>query len=468
MKTDVLHGIAVRPDAVDLTTLRQVKNRWEVKETRTVERVPPPAPAEGVMGAHPLVHDLEPVADELEGACSIALPARQVLLRVVDLPTPDPDEIEGMIELQVDKFSPFPVEHLIVSYEQLEASEHSTRVLIAAVQRRDVENLGDAFQDLGAALWHIDVDVLGWWHLLAEAPASADSGFQVTLLTQPDDTLLVVSQNGTPMLFRSLGDPHDTDRTGFIDAVAEEINYTLTSMEAEWGVATVPQVTVWHAEPDASDLVEGLGKVLGIPTQGVPLSQLPPLSQGLAQRAAERGPGMVNLAPPEWAADRDSRKWKRNLILASSILFAIWLVVVGSFLGVLGARKAGLAKVRAQAEALAGPAEEVRIIQEKIAFLEQYKDRTRSALEVLRGATLALPSEVELSAFIYKKNGKLTLRGEAAQQPPIIDFFQALQDDPIFGEVTPGKIQGSTRSGTTRMSFSVSADLSMGQEEPAP
>ena len=51
----------------------------------------PPAPAAADEAEPPPLHPvLEQVADDLEGACSVALSARQALLRVVDLPTPDP------------------------------------------------------------------------------------------------------------------------------------------------------------------------------------------------------------------------------------------------------------------------------------------------------------------------------------------------------------------------------------------
>ena len=392
----------------------------------------------------------------------MALPAQQVLLRVVDLPTPDPAELEGMIELQVDKLSPFPVENLIVSYERLEVTESATRVLIAAVQRQRAEELGDVFHDLGTELWRIDVDVLGWWRLLKDEAGGESRGVQVTVLALPDDTLLVVSQDGIPMLLRFLGDPDETGRAEYLEAVAEEINYTLTSVEAESGSdlgAADDRLarSAGRVRPGRAP-VASAGRRRG--ARPWPLS---PLSVGLARRAADEAEGTVNLAPPEWQSTRESRKWRKNLIIASSVLLSAWLVLVVAFLATLGSRKAGLARLQGQAEALAAPAAEVKQIQEKITFLEQYKDRSRSGLEVLRAVTLSLPANVELTAFIYKKGSKLTLRGEADQEKSAFDFYQNLQDDPLMGEVTPGKVQRSTSRGSTRAVFSVTASL--GEEE---
>ena len=53
-------------------------------------------------------------------------------MRAVALPTLVESEIKGMVDLQVDKFAPFPLEHMVVGLETLEQKEGSTRVLVAA------------------------------------------------------------------------------------------------------------------------------------------------------------------------------------------------------------------------------------------------------------------------------------------------------------------------------------------------
>jgi len=73
---------------------------------------------------------------------SVAIPLDRVLLRVVELPSTEMDELRGMVDLQVDKFSPFPVEQMSVSFESLSQTANSTRVLIAAVRREEIDNAG--------------------------------------------------------------------------------------------------------------------------------------------------------------------------------------------------------------------------------------------------------------------------------------------------------------------------------------
>ncbi|MDZ4198166.1 MAG: hypothetical protein U1E27_02670, partial [Kiritimatiellia bacterium] len=51
------------------------------------------------------------------GRVSLALPSSDMLLRVWSLPPSAPEEIGGMIELQIDKISPFPIEEMTIAWE---------------------------------------------------------------------------------------------------------------------------------------------------------------------------------------------------------------------------------------------------------------------------------------------------------------------------------------------------------------
>ena len=231
MAKNIIHGIVLGPGRVDYTTLEETQDNWAPGPSDSF-----PVPEDASEGDG-LGEALRAHAAALRGPCAIALPAKKCLLRVADLPSTDPYELEGMIELQIDKFSPFPVEQLLVSHELLERGDGRCRVLIAAMQRTKIDAIGDAFHGIGGQPHQIDVDALCYWRMIEAAPTAPKQGREVLLLAGPADTVLIVADSGVPTVFRSLGPPDGMDRQTYCATVAEETEYALTSMETEWGPA---------------------------------------------------------------------------------------------------------------------------------------------------------------------------------------------------------------------------------------
>ncbi|HAV64213.1 MAG TPA: hypothetical protein DCY13_17835, partial [Verrucomicrobiales bacterium] len=68
------------------------------------------------------------------------LPPGEVFLSSVELPTSDPDEIQGMLELQMEKLSPLPATQTVWTYVPLPRAEGAlSRVLLVVAGRHAVE-----------------------------------------------------------------------------------------------------------------------------------------------------------------------------------------------------------------------------------------------------------------------------------------------------------------------------------------
>jgi Tfp pilus assembly PilM family ATPase len=144
MSDDLISALVVRRGELAWTTLRRRKNRLEVAERRQ-EAFEMPA---GVtdLAAPEVLQRLKPLCAQIKGRVAVALPSDQALLRVVRLPTLDAAEIRDMAALQVDKFSPFPIEQMAVSQEVLHQQDGASRVLVAAVQQEHVQKLGNVLR----------------------------------------------------------------------------------------------------------------------------------------------------------------------------------------------------------------------------------------------------------------------------------------------------------------------------------
>ena len=464
MAQNPITAIVFRNGSAEWTTLRAAKSGFEVVEHRTVEIAPGGAvldfAAAGTPGA------IKAACGHIKGDLCVGLPADKTLMRVVDLPTADPAEMKGMAELQVDKFSPFPVEHMAVALELLAQKEKSSRVLIVAVQREIVDSFGKVLGQAGLLPHWINVEVMGWWSLLKEQGGIPEKGRKVVLLLEQAGAQLIVCQDGNPVVFRSLGTGQGLSQEDYYSELADETAYTLTSLEAERGSAEGVKMDLWYGPAAASAggspllLEENLRTACGFDVESRSLEALPPLTEGLARQIAAKGDAALNLAPPEWRTQESGRRTKKSLLVASIAFLIVWLGGVSAFLVGLKMQEGGRDQMKATVSVLEKSAATVKELKDKITSFEQYSDRSRSALECLREISALLPEGVDLASFSYKKGLSVSLRGECATPEPIYSYVQALQQSPLFVEVkTEGVRSKMTQGGVQKSEFSLTAAL---------
>ena len=453
---DVITAVLVRGRRLEWTTLRRRKGVYEVADQQGVE-LDIPEKREDRDTAEWAAR-IKQAMGGIKGHLTVTLHTEHALLRAVDLPSSDADELAGMVELQVDKFSPFPVEQMAISHEVLGGKGSNSRVLIAACKREVVDDLGALFTAAGRQPDRIDIAATGWWHLMQQAGRVPAEGRHAVLLVDETGTELVVNQDGLPVVVRSLGAQHRLSDEEYAGELAEETGYTLTSLESEWGATAVPDLTVWHRGETPTELVSRLGAECAVETHAQSLDDLPPLTEGVARRDAESGRTVLDLIPPEWKAEATERKGQRRIITLVASLLVLWIVVLVAFFVVAHFDEARIERLRGEVAALEGPAEEARLLRHRVESLEQFADRTHSALECLREVTELLPGEVELNSFTYRKAGAVNLRGESPRETSILDYFEALEQSELFVEVRP---EGLTRApgGRRNPEFRVTARL---------
>jgi len=462
MANSVISGVTLRRSQVEWTSLRRKKNAIEVADHRAAEVAWPADPPD--LNSPEAVAALKKACAGLKGTVVLGIPTDQVLLRVVDLPSTEPEELAGMVDLQVDKFSPFAVEHMAVSFEILSTGEGTSRVLVVAARKEVIDTIGVAFHRTGHSPREIDVNVLGWWHLLKEQGLVASEGRHVLLIHDVESIDLVVAENGVPVLFRSLGGRDDWPGAA---ELAEETSYTLTTLEADRGSAQTTQLTLWYWEQVAPELETRLREECLLDPELRGLGTLPPLSEGLARRSLLVTGRKTDLSPSEWHDVERTRRVRHRLLIASATFLLLWLLAVSAFLLGLRHQHRRLERAKARVEGVEGPAEQVRVIQAKVRDLEQYADRTRSGLECLREVSQLLPRGVDLTSFSYSKGKDVDVRGETDPNSVnlVYDFFEAMEKSPIFRGTSNEKITTRPSGGRPRAQFSVTAALS---EEEAP
>ena len=453
-------GVCVQPNRLEWTVLRRVKETWEISDQGNVELPFAEGGGGGLAAAA-----LKPHVRRFKGTVSVALPTGRLLLRMALLPSTDAMELRGMVELQTDKFSPFPVESVATGAEVLDASGTSALVAMVVVRREDVE-AGRAFQEAGAPPDVVDVEALGWWWGLKHSGRIPSHGTQIILRATAGNLDMVVARDGAPLLFRSLPalPAEAAARAEWTGECTEEVADSLTALETEWGGSGTPTLHVFHAADTPPDCAEALKKSLGLEALFThPLEELPTASEGVARRLA--GPSRLlamDLAPEEWRAADQARRTRRRLLQSATVFLVAWLLGIGIFWTLLNVQRGRLGRLQAEVEAMEGPALEIRRLRAKVREFSQYADRTHAALEGLRVVSENLPQGMDLTSFVYRKGVSLTLRGQSDAPDTVYGFIQGLERTALFPEV---KSEGISTPPGKRSQFGVMIRLPGGGED---
>lgn len=354
----------------------------------------------------------------VSGPCSSALPAAEVMLMVLNLPATLPREIEGMVQLQAEEISPFPAERTCVAWELLEQQDQFSRVLMGLCARKPLDQLHDLYHSAGLVPDRVDIDVLGWLALIKDAGELTDSADCLLLIIQDGHSDVVAWQKGQPCLIRSLVKASELNA----DTLHEELMMVMLSLSAAFDPAATQTLHIWHDGEAPGWLSEPGDWTFELH----PLSQLPPLSAGLARRAME--PHRLDLSPPAWRMEKIRLKNRKKYLQIGIASAAVWVAVMLGFLGWSTIRQSGLRSLEKQNQATANEVSQIEALSQRVRSLTQFTDRSSSALETLLILASAAPGSGRLTIddYRYDKTEGIVFSGSSgAETQP---FYQFLED----------------------------------------
>lgn len=407
----------------------------------------------------------EEALESIKGDISVPLRSSDLLMRVMELPATQVDEIADMAALQIDKISPFPADQLAYSHEVLQLADDTSLVLMATARRSCIDSLGDTFKEKGIHIHSIDSRDLGWIQLLNDAHHISSNGCEIIILDDGIEFSLIVTSNGIPLAFRTLHAEAD-DLANAMDEIIYEIGYTLTTLDTEHDLKPPSSIQYWSQTGMSTALRGQLAAKSGLRVQQHSLSELPPLSEGIVRRALADH-SRIELIPREWIEHEKSEQLKKKAIFASSVVGGIWLALLLIFFTVYKVRDLQLSRVQKRADTIAPKAQQALQNRQKLKALKVYTDRSDSALECLREITQLLPplSDIELVSYNYDKSKGVSIRGTASQDGQVDDFFVVLAKSGLFERVKDQSMSTQTSKGIRRTVFS--ATMTLPAEEDA-
>jgi hypothetical protein len=412
------------------------------------------------------------------------LPLDKVFIRAVQLPGADLSEIASMLELQLEKFSPLPVTHIVWSYYVMprELKRDPPAPVPDSVNLVRADNSPpDALQNvivIIAARSYVE-EFVGELQLQGFQPDRIETpGLDQLLVTtmnedgvwifpgnQSDPALIVWHYGGVIHNIGLLPLPTGPERGAQLKAHLQQMAW---AGELEGWLTKAPQIHL-VAEPSDAAVWQPLFKPWA---EGQVKVITPASPAGLAAVSAERAGregATTNLLPSEFAARYHQqlvdRLWMRGILG----VIAVYLFAVLVYFGVLYGLSTQVGKAHGDLVRVTKDYNNAQADKQQIQVLEDLLNFKYASLDCWKAVAENLPETVTLEDMYFSRD-HFDLKGSSTseQTDDIATFNDALRhaqnashDGPLFSDV--GVPRTVTRPGRTDWNFSCTLKNGEGQ-----
>ena len=382
------------------------------------------------------------------------LPADKVFLRVVQLPASTPAETRAMVELQLEKLSPFPVAQVVWSVCPLPPRPNAPAgklqtIVVVFVERKAVEEFLGQLEGQGYLADRLELGVLDQ---LTTADASENGAWVYPgAWGQRQAALVAWWFDGTLQNLSSISLPVTGDAAL---ALQEQLTQMTWGAELEGWLNKTPNWTLVADDAAAAEWGTPLRKALDAPIHVIQPVKPVELAALTARRVA-RSNGATNLVPAEISSRYRNQFWDSLWLRGALAVGGLYLLGIMIYFAALFVQDFRVSRVEAQVSGLGASYTNAIQLRERYQVLKTRQDLKFAALDCWKTTAELMPENVQLDSFGFTDGRKLSLNGTAAADKvnDVLEFYGAmrkatLKGQPMFDATDPKKGQElSTRLG---------------------
>lgn len=340
---------------------------------------------------------LEEAAATLDPVVTLALPAREIMVERLILPSQDPVELEGMTRLQLEKTLPYPPEEITCNYGLIRHEGEAESVLLAAaVHDPAIDEYCRPLREAGRLPTVVTL-------FAAHVAAACPPGVALAIYPEHDQLMLIVSED-KKLSFLQLLSSHDPE------LLESELAWVILTAQMEGIPTEFQNVRVGDVSVELRAFIRRFFSApvtlldLGVVAREVPF----------------------NLAPSSWAAatrrQLNRSRLRQRLILAGVVYLMAVLLAIGYVVWLkqrAGALDRKLAEMRPKLE-------KQQAQQGKWEALAPAVVPQRSAVEILYQVLKDMPPGTKVTEFDYSP-GQFMVAGESQTASEAIAYSNALK-----------------------------------------
>ncbi|MBI4657486.1 MAG: hypothetical protein HY735_01345 [Verrucomicrobia bacterium] len=369
------------------------------------------------------------------------LPADQVFLRVVHLPAAEPAEFSAMVEFQLEKLSPLPVNQVVWSMEVgPPAAENLQTIIVVIAARGAVEDFLGGLEEDGYLADRLELPAL---HQLISAPPEGDS-VCISPVQEQDRLLCIVAWwcGGTLQQIQML---HFLAAAEAPALLIEQLTKTAWAGEMEgWLKSRLRCFLVAEAEGAApwESCLRDWSDEPAILMEPTPKALIAELSAKKAAAASAES----NLLPQEYRTRYRQQFVDRLWLTGLGALLAAYLLGVLAYFGGLQVLRFQKHRVESQVAALSQSFTNAVRLKARADVLQNQLNLKYAALDCLRAASERLLGGLTLTRFAFSKGQGLRLEGtaEKGDDDKITEYNSALRKETVNGEPLFAKVEAPT------------------------
>ncbi len=413
--------------------------------------------------------DFLSIGKEKIKAVILSVPRQNSTVQSFDLPAPDTEALDSMIQLELGRHFAFPLDSMSVSYHSVQLATNRSHVIAAVAKRESFDEYFGWLAQSGLTPSAVDLSLSSQLNLLAQN-GELDSKLQAIVDISSNRVDVSLIKGKTLIASRSMQNPDEdfnkvffhqdlpeslTDRVAenfgnFLSDALESTLFGSKSLESEESISQIHLFGGGHGLEFLVDPIQiqtGANTIIALPTfmkKDTPLSFNPSFqmtSLGLALRPTLLNPIELNLHPQARQKVKRKAEWK-----STAVLFVLALTVLAGLLwGQTYRNNQTLDSLNRQLNAIKPQASKMQEIDQQFATLSDYTDSLNAIerqsplkLPLLQELSRTLPMDTWATRISIKQN-QVEIQGYSASASKLIPQLEEsdfLKNTQFKGSVT--------------------------------
>lgn len=394
----------------------------------------------------------------------LALPRYQALLTEMELPAGDDAETVQMLELQLERALPVPVDTVNSDYYLMYTSELGDRkIMVVSVKKEVVEFYTTLIRYAGLVLEAIDLSSLSISRSVQSAVTTMDSWMAVDIGYANSE--LIVVDRGHVVLSRSAS--IGTSTSGWVNKLFFELKRSFEGYAMEFGKAIPDKLVFCGGGSRTPELTKVLNEKLGGSNQIIDISaSLGRLLHTEPEQAVNYtgAYGLVlapnansqscNLLIPRLFAPVKRKMSLRYKQMAVGIGSAALIVLL--LLGALYIRQRKLEQLKTEYGGYSALVAKSEQVNASTSLIRTWKQQQISILDILRELSYDWTDQTYLQVLSYDQTKDLSVTGLASSNQAVAELLMKLNKSPSIGDTKFTYIRSSKRNPSYPVEFGLS------------
>lgn len=373
----------------------------------------------------------------------VSFPRNLVTMRNLHLPSNNPKEIEGMIDLHMGRQVPYPKEEIIGSHQILGADEAGySRVLLAITHREALRQVFNVLNNVNLFPEKVELSsqgVLSW--LISSQKVNFEPG-KIYILLDIDSnfTDFMIADIDNLLFSRSIACGaeqiaiEEIRRTKFIS----ELKQSLVIFQSEEMNKKPAKIFISGSTDDINGLTALLEKELDARVAVVKSDAAIPKNVSISAvlgLAMEPHRKRINFILPEVQIRRALKERSRELVLLGSLLMFILVVVSGIFLERMYNRAGYLKLLDRKFQEVGDDVTKLDMMTKKTEVIKERLNSRSKSLDCLYQIHRLIPAEIVVKMLTFEADDKITLRGQTPAASDVFKFKDILAKSGYFKDI---------------------------------